>query len=141
MGRDVWIRAKTDKRDYKGATGVCSGLFNITMADNGMVELGYLRKPYDQYDLLCDATVSAKDETGHIRILPDEVDYILDKSKEILATHTFDEDGYDVSEDYEGNFGTWQSKIKWEEMVEFFTEAKKLLEEDPNAEIYFCMWN
>lgn len=144
MGMDLYLRAKTKAREYKGATGFCSGLFGIAPEDNGMVEIGYWRKPYDQYELIANVASSPADKSGHVRITKEEVDEILEKATEILNTHKFDEeDGYDItdSEELEGLvfFSTFDSKQKWEDTIEFFTEAKKILEEDPDAEIYYLM--
>ena len=145
MGMDQYLRAKTNKREYQGATGACSGLFGIAPEDNGMVEIGYWRKAYDQNDLISTTVSAQEDETGHVRILKDEIDEIIEKATQILSTHEFDEeDGYDLttSEDYGGfrTFSTFDSKRKWEDTINFFKEAKKILEEDSNAEIYYCIW-
>ena len=140
MGMDQYLRAKTSKREYQGATGACNGLFGIAPADNGMVEIGYWRKAYDQNDLIADVARSqAVDDSGHILITKEDVEEILEKAKEILDTHTFDDEGYDITPDYEG-WGTWDSKSKWENTIKFFEEAKKIYEEDPKAEIYYCIW-
>ena len=48
MGLDQYLRAKTTKREYKGPTGACSGIFPVAPEDHGMVEIGYWRKAYDQ---------------------------------------------------------------------------------------------
>lgn len=137
----MYLRAKTNKREYKGATGACSGLFAIAPEDNGMVEIGYWRKAYDQLELIQECTRGSYDESGHLLITKDEVDTILDRSKEILATHVFSEDdGYDITPGYD-DWGTWNSKNKWEDTVQFFEEAKKIYKEDPNAEIYFLEWS
>lgn len=137
MGLDQYLRAKTTKREYKGPTGACSGIFPIAPEDHGMVEIGYWRKAYDQ-DILISMTASGHyDDNDDLRILPEEVDAIIDKVTNILATHRFDEDGYDLDND---DNPTWQSKRKWEDTLEFFKEAKKILEEDSEAEIYYHIW-
>lgn len=140
MGLDQYLRAKTTKREYKGATGACSGLFGIAPADNGMVEIGYWRKAYDQDKLISDTMSSPFVECGNRLITREEVDEILKEAKHILKTHKFDDEGYDISENYDGWEATWQSKRKWKDTVKFFTEAKKILKEDPEAEIYYCTW-
>lgn len=139
MGLDVYLRAKTTKREYKGSTGACSGFFPCAPADDGMVEIGYWRKAYDQDEVISLNISALGDNCDNRLVTPVEVDEILEAAKQILATHTFDDEGYDTSEDYHG-WGTWQSKFKWEQTIEFFTEAKRILEEDPDAEIYYCVW-
>ena len=140
MGLDQYLRAKTTKREYKGATGACTGMFPIAPADNGMVEIGYWRKAYDQDDLIASIMTSPYEECGNRLITKEECQEILDEAKRILETHQFDpEDENDISEDYDGTY-TWMSKTKWENTVKFFTEALKILEEDPDAEIYYCTW-
>jgi hypothetical protein len=137
MGLDQYLRAKTTKREYKGPTGACSGIFPIAPEDHGMVEIGYWRKAYDQDMLISQMASSHYDDNDDLRILPEEVDAIINKVTDILATHTFDEEGYDLDND---DNPTWQSKRKWEDTLEFFQEAKKILEEDPEAEIYYHIW-
>lgn len=141
MGLDMWLVAK--KCDIKGnkKTGVCNGFFGIIPATvNEGAELGYWRKAWDQREVILANTSSGTQEDGNIRILPAEVDAILAQAKEILKTHTFDEDGFDITEDYDGTMSTWCSKSKWEDTVEFFEKAKKVLEEYPEAEIYYHEW-
>ena len=141
MGLDMWLIAK--KCDIKNdkKTGVCGGLFDIipTTVNEG-AELGYWRKAWDQREVILANTSSGEQEDGGIRIFPAEVDAILAQAKEILETHTFDEDGFDISEDYYGTMTTWCSKSKWEDTVKFFEKAKKVLEEYPEAEIYYHEW-
>ena len=142
MGLDMYLRAKTTKRDYQGATGACSGLFSLAPKDSGMVEIGYWRKAYDQNELIMQ-NISAGHDYGNCEnslLKKEEVEKILKEAKNILATHKFDEeDGTDISDGYDGIY-TWLSRKKWEDTIEFFTEAKKILEEDPEAEIYYCTW-
>ena len=148
MGLDMWLRAKSNKREATEQTGVCSGIFGIvpTEDDSHNIELGYWRKANDQLSLILDNLSSycmSNNEDVCCRDFPvtkEEIETILEEAKEILATHSFDpEEGYDISEDYDG-FDTWQSESKWQDTVEFFTAAKELLEEDPDAEVYFCFW-
>ena len=158
MGLDQYLRAKTTKREYKGPTGACSGLFPIAPEDYDMVEIGYWRKAYDQDNLISSyRTRNNYSEDYGIRLSKKDCEEILASAKQILETHTFDEeDGYDITryvneEDNEsGDFiddgfeliigGTWQSKFKWEETVKFFTEAINILNEDKDAEIYYLIW-
>jgi len=136
MGLDMYLRAKTNVREYKGSTGACSGLFPIAPDDKGMVEIGYWRKAYDQRKLIYDY-MGTENADGHYLITKENVDNILKEAKEILKTHRFDEDGYDLTEDYDNTFN---SKNKWKDTIKFFKEAKKIYKEDPNAEIYYLEW-
>ena len=140
MGLDMWLTAKTKKRENNEHTGVCSGLFNIIPKSvDDKVQIGYWRKAYDQQDLILRIQTSGENEEGEIRILPDEIDKIIEESTKILNTHVFDEeDGYDITGDYDGYYSTFYSKQKWKDTIEFFKEAKKILEEDPEAEIYYA---
>jgi len=141
MGLDMYLRAKTTKREYKGPTGACSGMFPMAPADHGMVEIGYWRKAYDQEQVIYDYTSGEFDDTGHMQITKDEVDEILAAAKEILKTHKFDEeDGYDITEDSDFYYETFNADGKWRDTIMFFEEAKKILEEDPDAKIYYCRW-
>lgn len=148
MGLDMWLRAKS-KTNVEGTeqTGVCSGIFGmVPVSDKSHnIELGYWRKAHDQLEVILDnleSYIHRNNDDGCCEdylVTKEEVEDILTKAKDILATHSFDEDGYDITEDYDG-FGTWCSKSKWEDTIDFFTKAKELYETDPDAEVYFCMW-
>lgn len=141
MGLDMYLRARTNKREYKGPTGACSGMFPMAPEDNGMVEIGYWRKAYDQEQVIYEYTSGVFDETGHMQITKEEVDDIIAAANEILKTHKFDEkEGYDITEDSDFYYDTFNSDGKWRDTIIFFTEAKKILEEDPDAKIYYCHW-
>lgn len=144
MGLDMWIRCKTTKRNYEGATGACSGMFGCAPDDEGMIEIGYWRKAYDQQELICNTIKSydsADDNCVNMRVTKEECESILSNAKEILATHEFNEDGEDITDDeYGGFYATWCSKQKWEDTIEYFTKALEILNEDPDAEIYYCQW-
>lgn len=142
MGLDQYLRAKTTSRKYKGATGACNGIFGVAPDDEGMVEIGYWRKAYDQHELIV-SNIEAAHHTEpceNIPITREEVLDILEQSEKILKTHKFNKDGDDITKNCE-LFGTYMCKQKWEDTVEFFTEAKNILEEDSEAEIYYCSWS
>lgn len=142
MGLDQWLIAKTKKRENKKEdhTGVCSGLFGIiptTVANN--IEIGYWRKGYAQRNLILEyAKPDLEDDEGNYLITLDGVKAILAEAQEILDTHTFsdDEEEFDLDDDE----GTYYCKTKWENTVTFFKEALKILEEDPEAKIYYHEW-
>lgn len=138
MGLDQWLYAKTSKRELNDHTGVCSGLFGmIPAASDGMVEIGYWRKAYDQEDVIYNIVKGKHNEEGNLPITKEEVDLIITEANTILRTHKFDkETGEDLTTDYT----TWQSKRKWQDTIRFFNEAKAILEEDPEAEIYYHRW-
>ena len=140
MGLDMYLRAKTTKRDYTGATGACGGLFTMAPEDNGMVEIGYWRKAYDQQALFTEVISSfdsGHDNCVHFKVEKNEIEEIIETAKAILAEVEFDEDGSDPTSEYYTAF----SQDKWIDTVEYFTEALKILEEDPEAEIYYCQWS
>ena len=142
MGLDMWLRVKTKLNVSDTNTGVCSGLFGIVPETKGEQEIGYWRNAYDQRALILEYV----DNYDNGLISKEGVDEILEKAKEILETHTFDEeDGYDMteSEDLWGSLllcGTWNCKSKWEDTIEFFTKAKEILEQDENAKIHYLEW-
>lgn len=145
MGMDQWLMAKTTARAPKGVTGVCSGVFGMVptaVADD--VELCYLRKGYDQHMIICDLTSAPEDEHGNIYITKDELLDIMAEAKRILAEHKFSEDDeYDETYD-DPKFdpqGTWMAKTKWQNLIKGIEDGLKILEEDPDAKIYYHMWN
>lgn len=148
MGLDAWLMAKTKARqntDENSATGVCSGLFGIIpTAVSDAVELCYLRKGYDQQQLIWDMASGERDEDYTVHLTKEDVDKLLEEAQRILSTHTFDEeDENDITEDDDGfssEYYTWMSKSKWEDLIKGLEEAKSILEEDPEADIYYHEW-
>lgn len=148
MGLDAWLMAKTKARQNTGensATGVCSGLFGIIpTAVSDAVELCYLRKGYDQQQLIWDMVSGERDEDYTVHLTKEDVDKLLEEAQRILAAHTFDEeDEGDLTEDdpeFESNSYTWMSKSKWQDLIKGLEEAKSILEEDPTADIYYHEW-
>ena len=149
MGLDAWLMAKTKARqntDENSATGVCSGIFGIiptAVAD--AVELCYLRKGYDQQQLIWDITSGERDEEDcTVHLTEADVDRLLEEAQRILSTHTFnEEDGNDTTEDdpeFIPDSYTWMSKNKWEDLIKGLEEAKSILEDDPDADIYYHEW-
>ena len=148
MGLDAWLMAKTKARaatDENSATGVCSGIFGIVpTAVSDAVELCYLRKGYDQQQLICETVGEETDENYTIHFREEDVDRLLEKARRILETHDFDEeDGNDTTEDdpeFIPDSYTWMSKDKWEDLIKGLEEAKSVLEEDQEADIYYHEW-
>ena len=150
MGLDAWLMAKTKARqntDENSATGACSGLFGIiptAVAD--AVELCYLRKGYDQSQLLCECGTCSSDGsddgfTWHFT--KSDIEWLLEEARHILATHRFNADGEDLTDDdprFTSDNYTWMSKSKWEDLIKGLEEAKSILEEDPEADIYYHEW-
>jgi hypothetical protein len=147
MGMDQWIMAKTTKREAKPATGVCSGIFGIVpsaVAED--IELGYIRKGYDQNQLIWETARGKRDEdTGNLYLSAEDIADILEEAARILAEHKFSEDDeYDETDDdpkFRSWEGTWLSKRKWGELIKSLKEAQAILAEDPDAVIYYHMWN
>lgn len=147
MGLDQYLIAKTKTRENKPEehTGACGGLFDIiptTVLDH--IEIGYWRKAYDQGQLIESIVSHGKDEHGNILIMAEEIDKINKEARRILRTHKFNrEDGNDETLDdpnFRSRYYTWMSKRKWKDTIKFFREAKKIMKEDPEAEIYYHEW-
>lgn len=149
MGLDAWLMAKTkarQKTEDNSATGVCSGIFGIVpTAVTDAVELCYLRKAYDQRQLLWSYGHKEADEddfTWHYS--KQDIESMLEEARHILFTHEFDEeDENDLTEDdpkFESEEWTWMSKTKWEDLIKGLEEAKSILEEDSDADIYYHEW-
>lgn len=152
MGLDQWLYVKTKlKVEDKGNTGVCSSLFPLVPSEaNDKIEIGYWRKAYDQDQLINQlaSSVYPKDEKGEtiysLNLTKEDVENILQESKRILKEHSFDPDDEDdlTCDDpkFDSETYTWMSKTKWENTIKFFEEAKRILEEDPEAEIIYHIW-
>lgn len=141
MGMDAWIMAKTKCREHTNITGVCSGLFGIiptVIADD--IELGYIRKGYDQNNLINDITLGKFDNNDNLYLSKDDCKNILEETQRILKEHTFNEDGYDISDDYTYNDSTFMSKQKYEELQKAMTMALEILNIDPDTRIYYHIW-
>jgi hypothetical protein len=85
-----------------------------------------------------------RDEDYTVHLTKEDVDKLLEEAQRILSTHTFDEeDENDITEDDDGfssEYYTWMSKSKWEDLIKGLEEAKSILEEDPEADIYYHEW-
>ena len=149
MGLDAWLMAKTkteESTDENSATGACSGLFGIiptAVAD--AVELCYLRKGYDQQQLLHEyGNPSDDDEDFTWHYNKSDLEMMLEEATRILTTHKFDEeDGYDLTEDdpkFTSDFGTFISKTKWEKLIAGLKKALEIINKDPDADIYYHEW-
>lgn len=145
MGLDMWLRARTKAKVEGGeTTGVCSGLFPIGPSDeDGSVEIGYWRKAYDQQSAIWEALensgVAYDGERGGVDsvvVSKEAVDEIIAEAEKILETHTFDDEGGDP----DSFLWTFASKGKWEDTIKFFSEAKRIYEEDPDAVVYYSEW-
>jgi len=137
MGMDAWLVAKTTKDLHldNSKTGVCSGLFGITIVQNDEFELGYLRKGYDQNAVVFENCYKS-DGDSVCWLNLDGLNNIIEETKRKLAETEFDEDNGDP----DSAWYTWHSKEKYEDLVEMCTKAVAVLEQDPEAEIKFVLW-
>ena len=151
MGLDAWLMAKTKARqitDKNSATGVCSGIFGIvpTVVSKD-IELCYLRKAYDQRQLLysCGFTKD-KDEEYTWHFTKADLRAMLKEARRILSTHDFDSDdeGDITPTEKDPNFisesYTFSSKTKWKNLINGLKEALEILKEDQEADIYYHEW-
>ena len=126
MGLDQYLRARTNTIEQKSSRGACGGMFPIAPADKGTTEIGYWRKAYAVSDYL-KQVLEIYDE---FNLEDKEVPYnkvleIIDYANEQIDRKAF-EDEYELSD--------------WQDTVEAFTKAKQILENDPDAEIYYLEW-
>ena len=90
MGLDQWLYARTTKRELNDHTGVCSGLFGmVPAASDGMVEIGYWRKAYDQEDVIYSIVNGKHNEEGNLPITKEEINLILAEAKISLKLFSF----------------------------------------------------
>ena len=126
MGLDQYLRAKTKSVKQKSSRGACDGLFPLAPKDNGKTEIGYWRKAYDVSDYLRQVLEIYDDfNLEDKEISYNKVVEIIDYANEKLERNKFDSE-------YE--------KADWQNVVSAFTTAKRILENDPNAQIYYMEW-
>ena len=141
MGMDAWIMAKTKCRDHTDITGVCGGLLGIIPTTiSGDIELGYIRKGYDQNNLISDISLGTFDECYNLYLSKEDCENILEETQKILKEHVFDEEGYDISIDYSYNDSTFMSKQKYEVLQKAMIKALEILSLDKDANIYYHIW-
>lgn len=126
MGLDQYLRAKTNTVEQKSSRGACGGLFPIAPKDNGTTEIGYWRKAYAVSDYLRDLLYI----NGEFNLEDEPIDYyevleVIDHATALLQEDEFDNP-------YE--------KADWEDVKTAFTKAKEILENDPDAEIFYMEW-
>jgi len=126
MGLDQYLRAKTKSVKQKSSRGACDGLFPLAPKDNGKTEIGYWRKAYDVSDYLRQVLEIYDDfNLEDKEISYNKVVEIIDYANEKLERNKFDSE-------YE--------KADWQNVVSAFTTAKRILENDPDAQIYYMEW-
>lgn len=126
MGLDQYLRARTNTIEQKSSRGACGGLFPIAPADKGTTEIGYWRKAYDVSDYLRQVLEIYDDfNLEDKEISYNKVVEIIDYANEKLERDKFDSE-------YE--------KADWQNVVSAFTKAKRILENDPDAQIYYMEW-
>lgn len=126
MGLDQYLRAKTKTVQQKSATGACGGLFPIAPANNGTTEIGYWRKAYAVSD--------------YLRNMLEIYDTFNLEDKEISYEQVIDILTYAQNVVTEKDFSDAYEESDWLDAVDFFTTAKKILENNPDAQIYYMEW-
>ena len=126
MGLDQYLRAKTKSVKQKSSRGACDGLFPIAPANKGTTEIGYWRKAYDVSDYLRQVLEIYDDfNLEDKEISYNKVVEIIDYANEQLERNKI-EIGYE--------------RVDWQDVVTAFTKAKQILDNDPDAEIYYMEW-
>ena len=126
MGLDQYLRAKTNSIKHKSSRGACGGLFPLAPADRGTTEIGYWRKAYAVSDYLRQVLEIYDDfNLEDKEISYDKVLEIIDYANEIIERKSF-KDEYELSD--------------WKDVIKSFKKAKQILENDPDAEIYYLEW-
>ena len=126
MGLDQYLKARTKTVEHKSCRGACGGLFPIAPKDNGATEIGYWRKAYDVSDYLRQVLELYDDfNLEDKEISYNKVVEIIDYANEQLERNKFESE-------YE--------RVDWQDVVTAFTKAKEILENDPDAEIYYMEW-
>ena len=127
MGLDQYLRAKTKSVKQKSSRGACDGLFPIAPANKGTTEIGYWRKAYDVSDYLRQVLEIYDDfNLEDKEISYNKVVEIIDYANEQLERNKFESE-------YE--------RADWQDVVTAFAKAKEILENDPDAEIYYMEWD
>lgn len=164
MGLDMYLKVKYPpkpqneleainedvNKDTTRLTGACGGLFGVAPADNGCEEIGYWRKAYSVRDLIMGTIASCcgakEDNCVDFLITKEEVNTILaaaeeevEKIKSYYKNHKLDEDEDDVYDRYFIEEDP-DELDKWESTVDFFTKAKDIYNEYPDAKIYYEQW-
>lgn len=126
MGLDQYLRAKTNSVKQKSATGACGGLFPVAPADKGTTEIGYWRKAYSVSDYL--RQILEIDDEFNLQdkeISYEQIIDIINHAKNVIQEKLF-EDEYEKSD--------------WQDVVTAFTKAKRILEKDAAAQIFYMEW-
>lgn len=170
MGMDQWIFVKTTSAvGMTPTTGAACGLLPVTPNIDGYRQLGYLRKAYEQDScilIISDIPVQLINvKTGEVSpflgpMAPLRIDKrrwpeLADYAAHVLATHTFDEEGYDttdiesdpdsdwalINSQWYTNGTTYQTAEQWKLVQEICEKAQRILQDDPDAEFCYFVWN
>lgn len=132
MGLDQYCWAKSSKREATEITGACDGMFPCAPDVDDRTELGYWRKAYKVHNLIywvLQDYQKIRDTEGpwadvncrEVRMMPNEIDEILKVAQK-------------NAKGAKKNEGELQD---WVNTIEVMTKAKQLLQEDPEAKIYY----
>jgi len=135
MGLDQYCLVESPDIEKTDATGACGGLFPIGPSIGDRAEIGYWRKAYTVNDLICktlqsykdlpvDADGYREDNCVDMRMMLDEIEKILKIAKEEANKPIKSE---------------WEHE-DWVNTVEVMTKARRILQQDPEAKIYYFIW-
>lgn len=135
MGLDQYCWAESSKRKTTEITGACGGLFPCAPDPGDRTELGYWRKAYNVHNLMYKVLrgyQEIRDAEGpwadvncrEVRMMPDEIEEILKTAQKKARRIRKD---------------AWERQ-DWLKTVQVMKEAKQLLQEDPEAKIYYYIW-
>lgn len=126
MGLDQYLRARTKLVEQKPSRGACDGVFPIGPANKSTTEIGYWRKAYDVSDYLRQVLEIYDDfNLEDKEISYNKVVEIIDYANEKLERDKFESE-------YE--------RADWQDVLTAFTMAKWILDNDPDARIYYMEW-
>ena len=138
MGLDQYLLIKSKKLEEQGGkvgeiTGACSGLFPFApKTEDGEIEAGYWRKAYSVNDLILEDVLGVESEDDvnlkRLKLTKDQVIAIHEaavRKLELMGPNRDDED--------------WEAQ-DWENTEKVFSKTRKLMEEDPDAEVFYMIW-
>lgn len=143
-GFHQWLTVETKLKVSEGHTDLCgkkTGIIPTAVAEKQ--EIGYWRDGFDQNQLISCVVSGVQDGIGNFPITAEEVNNILEEARRILKEHSFDKYGLDETHNdpkFYSKMVTFGSRFKWIDTVKFFEKAKAILEQDPDAKIYYYIY-
>ena len=128
MGLDQYLIMKRKNEKKESVLGIMNGAFPLGIKSEGE-QIGYFRKAYAVSNCILEEIGMLDSEEDHnckdLKLTKENIEHIIDEAQWHLDEEVYEDD--------------WE-KLDWADAFTIFNNALKILEDDPDAEIYYKEW-